>query len=74
MGQVPDSAALSLADHVERDASLAHCLAVAQEVHTMTSLVGFEGCCAGLAVATYGQPFYSGWASPAIDMRCREGA
>lgn len=31
------------------------------EVHTMTSLVGFEGLLRGLNVITYGRPFYAGW-------------
>jgi capsular polysaccharide export protein len=58
-GAVPE--ALSLCDHVEEDASLAQCLAVADAVHTMTSLVGFEALLRELEVHCYGQPFYSGW-------------
>jgi capsular polysaccharide export protein len=37
------------------------CLAVADEVHTLTSLVGFEGLLRGKKVVVYGRPFYSGW-------------
>lgn len=40
---------------------LAACLEAAHEVHTMTSLVGFEALLRGLRVVTYGQPFYAGW-------------
>jgi capsular polysaccharide export protein len=40
---------------------IATCLAAADEVHTMTSLVGFEALLRGLPVVTYGQPFYAGW-------------
>lgn len=40
---------------------LASCLEVAHEVHTMTSLVGFEALLRDLPVVTYGQPFYAGW-------------
>jgi capsular polysaccharide export protein len=40
---------------------LAACLDVAHEVHTMTSLVGFEALLRGLKVVSYGQPFYAGW-------------
>ncbi len=40
---------------------IASCLDVADEVHTMTSLVGFEALLRGLRVVTYGQPFYAGW-------------
>ena len=40
---------------------LAACLDVVHEVHTMTSLVGFEALLRGLPVVTYGQPFYASW-------------
>ena len=43
------------------DASITDCLAVVDEVHTMTSLVGFEGLIRGLKVFCYGLPFYSSW-------------
>ncbi|MBL4800154.1 MAG: capsular polysaccharide biosynthesis protein [Oleispira sp.] len=36
-------------------------LAGVDEVHTMTSLLGFEALIRGLSVTCYGQPFYSGW-------------
>ena len=31
------------------------------EVHTMTSLIGFEALIRGIPVTTYGAPFYAGW-------------
>jgi capsular polysaccharide export protein len=40
---------------------VAACLDVVDEVHTMTSLVGFEALLRGLPVVTYGQPFYASW-------------
>lgn len=43
------------------DTSITDCLAVVDEVHTMTSLVGFEGLMRGLNVVCYGLPFYSNW-------------
>ncbi len=43
------------------DTSITDCLAVVDEVHTMTSLVGFEGLLRGLNVVCYGLPFYSNW-------------
>ncbi|MCP4449435.1 MAG: capsular polysaccharide biosynthesis protein [Myxococcales bacterium] len=60
-GNIPKEQALVVCDHVEEKASLAQCLRVANEVHVMTSLVGFEALLRGLDVHTYGQPFYSGW-------------
>lgn len=36
-------------------------LADVDEVHTMTSLLGFEALIRGVPVTCYGQPFYAGW-------------
>ena len=60
-GALPAGAAARLCDHVETSATLADCLDVAAEVHTLTSTVGFEALLRGLRVVVYGQPFYSGW-------------
>ena len=60
-GRVGRAAALALCDHVEEEASLAQCLEVAAEVHTLTSLVGFEALLREKRVVVYGQPFYAGW-------------
>ncbi|MGC1954978.1 MAG: capsular polysaccharide biosynthesis protein, partial [Gammaproteobacteria bacterium] len=51
----------TLCDQVVLDHSIADCLAVADEVHTITSLVGFEALLRGIRVVTYGLPFYAGW-------------
>jgi capsular polysaccharide export protein len=48
-------------DYVALGADVTECLALAQEVHTLTSLVGFEGLLRARRVVTYGQPFYAGW-------------
>lgn len=37
------------------------CLKAADEVHTMTSLSGFEALLRGKTVHCYGLPFYAGW-------------
>ncbi|MBI2897123.1 MAG: capsular polysaccharide biosynthesis protein [Deltaproteobacteria bacterium] len=60
-GAVDRANALALCDHVEEAASIALCLQKADEVHTMTSLVGFEALLRGKRVVVYGQPFYAGW-------------
>lgn len=60
-GKVRLSRARALCDLVVDDASIAECLKVADEVHTMTSLVGFEALMRGIPVFVYGQPFYCGW-------------
>jgi len=53
--------AARLVDEVARGISLEDCLALADEVHTLTSLVGFEALLRELPVCVYGQPFYAGW-------------
>jgi len=60
-GGVATDQALRFCDQVIVDVPLPRCLAIADEVHTMTSLVGFEALMRGLTVAAYGRPFYSGW-------------
>lgn len=60
-GSVAPRDAERLADHVETGASLPRCLAVADRVYTMTSLVGFEALLRGVDVVVFGRPFYAGW-------------
>jgi len=60
-GNIPLDQALSLADNVITDVSLDSVLEHGDEVHTMTSLVGFESLLRGKIVFTYGMPFYAGW-------------
>ena len=50
-----------LADHIACDASPGAALAVADEVWTMTSLIGFEALVRGRKVVCLGAPFYAGW-------------
>ena len=60
-GAIEERDALRLCDRIETTASLPQCLDVADHVHTLTSLVGFEALVRGKQVFVYGQPFYSGW-------------
>lgn len=50
-----------LYDALTTSAPIDECLLLADEVHTITSFVGFEALLRGLRVTTYGQPFYGGW-------------
>src|SRR5262249_13015284 len=65
-GAIPDATAARLANRVLRGVSSAALLALVDEIHTLTSLVGFEALLGGRAVVVYGQPFYAGW-RPTID-------
>lgn len=61
VGSVDKEITDRLADWVETDADMASCLEAVDEVHTMTSLTGFEALLRGKKVCCYGQPFYAGW-------------
>ena len=60
-GKIDDAEALRVADDVVRDVRMDALLAVVDEVHTLTSLTGFEALLRGVTVCTYGGPFYAGW-------------
>jgi capsular polysaccharide export protein len=60
-GHVPEAETKRLVDLVVTGTSIGACLRVVTEVHTMTSLVGFEALMRGLPVHVYGLPFYAGW-------------
>ena len=49
------------ADITVTDISMAMLLKQVDEIHTMTSLTGFEALLRGKKVVTYGMPFYAGW-------------
>ena len=58
-GHVPDPE--RWADLVLTDCAPTKAIDQVDEVHTLTSLMGFEALVRGKAVTCYGQPFYSGW-------------
>lgn len=51
----------ALADVTEPDSDLISLIELADEVHTLSSLSGFEALIRGKEVYTYGLPFYAGW-------------
>lgn len=53
--------AQQLADVVDTEADLLSLVDVADEVHTLSSLAGFDALLRDKAVFTYGLPFYAGW-------------
>lgn len=53
--------AATLADMVEPDSDLISLIEIADEVHTLSSLSGFEALIRRKSVFTYGLPFYAGW-------------
>jgi capsular polysaccharide export protein len=60
-GAVPEALAGRFASGIVQNVSTAALLAGIDEVHTMTSLAGFEALLRGRQVTVYGRPFYAGW-------------
>ena len=60
-GGLDDAEALRVADEVIRDVRMDVLLGLVDEVHTLTSLTGFEALLRGVRVCAYGGPFYAGW-------------
>lgn len=56
-----ESEALTWCDEVVTDVPMTELLPEIDEVHTLTSLTGFEALLRGKIVHCYGQPFYAGW-------------
>lgn len=56
-----EESARTLCDVWLTDVPMEHLLEQVDEVHTLTSLTGFEALLRGKAVHCYGQPFYAGW-------------
>ncbi|MDY6530933.1 capsular polysaccharide biosynthesis protein [Acinetobacter faecalis] len=60
-GKISDDIVLNYADRIELDASILDCFLICDEIHTISSLSGFEALLRGIKVYTYGLPFYAGW-------------
>lgn len=60
-GAVGAADAARFANLVVPEADVIACVELADEVHTMTSLTGFEALLRGKRVVCYGAPFYAGW-------------
>lgn len=60
-GHISQEEMQRLADCIALDADIIECIQQVDEVHTMTSLSGFEALMHGKKVFCYGMPFYAGW-------------
>ena len=60
-GGIPDAQLSSLANVILRNAGAAACIALCDEVWTITSTLGFEALLRGKPVTCLGMPFYAGW-------------
>ncbi|QDJ07715.1 Capsule polysaccharide export protein kpsC [Roseomonas mucosa] len=60
-GRIAAAELAAVADQVVVGAPLSGLFPLVDEVHTLTSLSGFEALLRGVPVVTYGRPFYAGW-------------
>lgn len=60
-GKIADDKVSQFADVMLTDVNITDCLLVVDEVHTISSLTGFEALLRGLKVVCYGLPFYAGF-------------
>ena len=70
-GNIPKNEALKYANEVIEDVSLPSLLEACDEIHTITSLSGFEALIRGKEVYTYGMPFYAGWGLSVDEKKCK---
>lgn len=61
VGEIDEQTARQYADAIVEKANILDCIMQVDEVHTMTSLAGFEALLRGKIVHCYGLPFYSNW-------------
>lgn len=60
-GAIRSALLTDLVDQIVVDVDIVDCIDSADEIHTMTSLAGFEALLRGKEVHCYGAPFYAGW-------------
>jgi capsular polysaccharide export protein len=60
-GAIREAKVRRYADAIVRGDSIAALLGEIDELHTLTSLSGFEALLRGVPVTVYGRPFYAGW-------------
>ncbi|AWB68401.1 beta-3-deoxy-D-manno-oct-2-ulosonic acid transferase [Saccharobesus litoralis] len=60
-GHIPPQQVKQYADLQLTRAGIIECIELVDELHTLTSLAGFEALIRGKKVVCYGLPFYAGW-------------
>ena len=70
-GSIPPEIIERCANEVQTLISIDSCIAVADEIHTLTSGAGFDALLRGKKVFTYGMPFYAGWGLTTDYRQCK---
>lgn len=60
-GNIPNDQLLQYCNKIITDISIDSCINWSDEIHTITSLTGFDAILRDKKVVTYGMPFYAGW-------------
>lgn len=60
-GNIESNEAYKYANQIETEISILNLFPEINEVHTISSLSGFEALIRGIKVVCYGMPFYAGW-------------
>lgn len=61
LGKIATDISLLYANQIETNTSIQRLFAIVDQIHTISSLSGFEALIRGLKVYCYGLPFYAGW-------------
>ena len=70
VGHIPLDECHKYANEIATNADIFACIDAADEVHTMTSLTGFEALIRHKTVHCYGLPFYAGWGLTVDEVAC----
>lgn len=60
-GSLSQNIVMDYVDAIVENVGIHHLFGIVDEVHTLTSLAGFEAMLRTVPVHVYGQPFYAGW-------------
>lgn len=71
VGHIPTSIAQQYADEISINSNILSLINQVDEVHTLTSLAGFEALLRKKKVHTYGLPFYAGWGLTVDLLSCK---
>lgn len=70
VGKIDSEIAYCYADQINNEISINRLFTIIDEIHTISSLSGFEALIRGLKVYCYGLPFYAGWGLTMDQHRC----
>lgn len=71
MGKIKHQLIYEYADQIENSVSIQRLFEIVDELHTISSLSGFEALIRGLKVYCYGIPFYAGWGLTQDKYQCK---